>query len=132
MKITLKQNFVIGILTFLSISCTDDEFNLPYNSYSSILNQTESNNPTETILQNEINISINWTRESTGIFKGVLSKPLVLEKTTLVIYLQEEDRIPTGGFINPTTIMLNACNRFNVYDTVDGLTNSVIEIKEYR
>jgi hypothetical protein len=61
----------------------------------------------------------------------VLSKPVDLNKTTLIIQLQEGDRIPTGGFVNPTTIMINSCNRFNVYETADGMSNAVIEIKEY-
>lgn len=104
---------------------------MPYQTYSSLLNQAGENNPTETILLNELGISIEWTRVDAGIFKGVLSKPIDLTKTTLIIQLQAENRIATGGFINSTTIRFNNCGRNNIIDSRDWVSNAVIEMKTF-
>ena len=131
MRLTLKI-LIIAILSLLTTNCSkEDDFKMPYKTYSSLISQVGENNPTETVLLNEINISIEWTRQSTGVFKGVLSKPIDINKSTFIIQLQEENRIPTGGFTDSITIMLNSCDRFNVYDTRDGISNAVIEIKDY-
>jgi len=104
---------------------------MPYQTYSSLLNQAGENNPTEAILLNELGISIEWTKVGAGIFKGVLSKPIDLTKTTLIIQLQAENRIATGGFINSTTIRFNNCDRNNIIDSRDWVSNAVIEMKTF-
>ena len=130
----LKVNLflTISFLLLLFSNCSkENDFKMPYKTYSSLINQVGENNPTETVLLNEIGISIEWTRQSAGVFKGILSKPIDTSKSTLLIQLQEENRMPTGGFSDSITIKLNCCDRYNVYDSRDGVSNAVIEIKEY-
>jgi hypothetical protein len=127
-----KTRFILASLSllFLFSNCEDD-VELPYKTYSAILNQENDTHPSAKILINELSISITWTRLATGIFRGVLSRELDLDKTTLIIQLQEFNRIPIGGFIDSKTIEFHNCDRFNLYDTRDGLSKAVIEIKAF-
>ena len=118
------------LLPLLFINC-DDDAAMPYRSYSSLISQEDTHDPTEKLLINELGFSIEWTRKASGAFKGVLSKPVDLDKTSLIIQLSESDRIATGGFINSTTIEFYTLDRFNVYDSRDGISNAVLEIKTY-
>ena len=118
------------LLPLLFTNC-DDDAAMPYRSYSSLISQEGTNDPNEKLLINDLGISIAWTRKAAGVFKGVLSKPVALDKTSLIIQLSESDRIATGGFVNSSTIEFYTLDRFNVYDSRDGTSNALIEIKTY-
>ena len=118
------------LLPLLFSNCNNDAV-MPYRTYSSLISQEGANNPTEKILINELEVSIEWTRKAAGVFKGVLSKPVDRDKTTLIIQSPDPDRIPTGGFVNSTTIEFYNVDRYNVYDSRDDVSNAVIEIKTY-
>ena len=130
---TLTKNplLLVVFASFIFVACDDDDDESSYKTYSSLLTQENQEDPTENVLINELDITIEWTREEMGIFKGVLSKPVDLDETTMVIQLQQYNRIPTGGFIDSQTIEFHNCDRFNLYDARDGLTNAVIEIKSF-
>jgi hypothetical protein len=119
------------LLSLLLSNCGKDETVTPFNIYSSLINQSDENIPTENVLVNNLGITITWTREDVGTYKGVLSKPVDLNKTTLIIQLQENDRIATGGFIDSNTIVFSSADRYNLYDARDGFSHGVIEIKTF-
>lgn len=128
-----RRNFCfLSFLLFpLVFTNCDDDAAMPYRSYSSLISQEGTSDPTEKLLINELGLSIEWTRKAAGAFRGVLSKPVDLNKTSLIIQLSESDRIATGGFINSSTIAFYTLDRFNVYNSRDGISNAMIEIKSY-
>jgi hypothetical protein len=127
-KAKIVTTFLISILI---ISCTEENV-LPYSTYSSLLSQSQSDNPTEKVLFNDMGLSIEWTRIAVGIFEGKMSKEIDLNNVTIFIHIQESNRIATGGFVDSKTIQINALDRYNVYDTRDGFSNAELEIKDYR
>jgi len=120
------------LLSVLFYTCTDDGIELPYRTYSSLINQVATDAPTENILTNQLDISITWSRLAEGKYEGKLSREIDVNSTTIIIQLQELNRIATGGFQDASTIQLHVLDRFNVYDTRDGLSNAQLEIKQFQ
>ena len=118
---------------FILTSCEDDDKEQqPFKIYTSLLSQEGESIPTETVLQNDLDLTITWTRLDRGKFRGVLSRRMTtLDKTTITFQAQSVDRIVTGGFIDEGAIRIDVCNRYNVYDTYDTFDNTVIEIKAF-
>lgn len=131
---TLSALSLFMILSlFISTSCEeDDKEQEPFKKYTSLLSQEGEHIPTETVLQNDLDLTITWTRLDRGKFRGVLSQRVTsLDKTTIMFQAQSVDRIVTGGFIDEGAIRIDVCSRYNLYDTFDTFENVVVEIKTY-
>ncbi len=99
--------------------------------YSSVLTATGTNNPEETILLNELDISIVWERSGKGIYTGTLAEP-VDEKTTLIFQIQDQDVISISELIDFKTIKIENYQKTNTYNHIDGFDNAVLEIKRFK
>jgi len=107
---------------------------ISYKVYTAILNQSGTNNPTVTILQNSLGGNIVWTRFATGSYKGTLSNTFTVNKTYVSSSLsQTGNDILNGG---PSFILPNSEIDFFYYHVtsgnfLDNITNAFIEIKVY-
>ncbi len=120
---TLESNEI----TSTEYVCNDEKL---YRTYAALLTQNDENNPIETILLNELNISIDWVRLDQGEYQGTLSEPID-EKTTLIFQVKDENILSTSEFFDSMTILLHNRVRTNLYQPVDGFENAVLEIKKY-
>lgn len=107
--------------------CSDQRL---YKTYAALISQDNENQPTEVVLLNELNISIDWVRLDKGEYEGTLSEPID-ERTTLIFQVKNESILSTSEFLNSTTILLHNRVRTNLYQPVDGFENAVLEIKKY-
>ncbi|MGY3793066.1 DUF7151 family protein [Aquimarina sp. 433] len=101
-----------------------------YQIYAALLTQSDENDPIETSLLNELNISIDWIRLDQGEYQGTLSEP-ISEDTTLIFQVKDENILSTSEFFDSMTILLHNRVRTNLYQPVDGFENAVLEIKKY-
>ncbi|MBW2937865.1 hypothetical protein KXJ69_07075 [Aureisphaera sp. CAU 1614] len=116
-----------GILDNNEIDSTNffcNENELP-EIYSAILQQSGTDSPTATVLKNDLDIEIEWSRIAQGRFVGFVNPSLDLEKTILLTNSSELEIT----FSNSNEIqILNTCG-VNAY--CDGFENVSIEIKVY-
>lgn len=108
-----------------------------YKPYTSILSQTDVDNPTEIILLNTLNTQITWIRTGVGIYEGRITTHLFKPDKTIANVLSNSS---TGPTILKCTIYAYVSNdntiQINTTDTAgdlsdDILNNTPIEIKVY-
>ena len=105
-----------------------------YKVYTAILNQSGTNNPTVTVLQNSLGGNIVWTRFATGSYKGTLSNTFTVNKTYVSSSLsQTGNDIFNGGpsFLSPNSEIDFFYFHVNSGNFLDDITNAFIEIKVY-
>lgn len=105
---------------------------LPYTSRVSLLNQSGTGVPTETILENGAGINITWTRLSAGMYRGTYGSSVDTSKTTLRLGNAYKYNEIIGVIIDSTT------TRFQVSVETDGgpgtdgvLENTMLEFRVY-
>jgi hypothetical protein len=104
---------------------------LPYKIYSALLNQTGTNNPVDTVLENTLG-NIVWTRGGVGYYIATLSGSFTTNKTTVLfgnpLYsLPPIDIISNLGSIN--SVDINVISNGVLTDSL--LSNTFIEIRVY-
>lgn len=114
------------------INSTDDR---PYQSYVALLNQSGNGDPVPTVLENTMQITLAWSRVTTGIYKADWSTVLP-DTNTLFINPSQ------GNFKNQTVIVnafgssiagfqLSTFNQSLAALSDDELNNTGIEIRIY-
>lgn len=103
---------------------------LPYKVYTAFLNQTGTNDPLVTILENTIG-DIEWTRNDLGEYSGILLGAFVNGKTILQLGITNANE--SDAWINPNTqIYIIDVNEIKISsDGDDQLTNYLVQIKIY-
>jgi len=106
---------------------------LPYKSYVALLTQTGTNDPIAYIAENEANLTVTFTRNSSGNFTGTMPSGYVAGKTTIITGSCSVETIFTAAFQNTTTIVLrtfvNQSGTNTFYD--DELNSTFFEIRIY-
>jgi hypothetical protein len=100
---------------------------LPYKVYTVILNQTGTNAPVATVLENSIG-DIVWGYVSAGVYSATLNGAFTLQKTTVQLEQGENQNNYTRGAQNFTinSIVVRS------FIPQDGLiTNAFLEIRVY-
>jgi hypothetical protein len=102
-----------------------------YKIYSALLNQTGTNNPVDTVLENTLG-NIVWTRGGVGYYIATLSGSFTTNKTTVLfgnpLYsLPPIDIISNLGSIN--SVDINVISNGVLTDSL--LSNTFIEIRVY-
>ncbi|QEH42764.1 hypothetical protein [Chitinophaga sp. XS-30] len=95
-------------------------------SYYAILNQSNTEAPQSTIVENSLELTINWTRISAGKYLGTLSRSIDLEKS---IILSTNHQYVKCQFQNDHEILL--MNEMGVNFFADGFSNYSLSIKVF-
>ena len=101
----------------------------PYKVYTAFINQTGTNAPVSTILENDLG-TITWSRQDAGIYSGVPSWAYVANKTILPkMGGYSENDFVISYSENAHTISLLSIEGGEVAD--DALINFPLEIRVY-
>lgn len=100
-----------------------------YQSYVSTISQSGTDNPTSNVLDNSLNISISWARQSEGKYIGTLDQSLDLNKATLFYSTPSTHLAVQGGFLNSSSVKLWLDNGLGNWS--DNFSNLSFEIRLY-
>jgi hypothetical protein len=117
----------------LLMSCDEDknfEELAPYRTYTALLNQQDEDAPVATVLENTLNITIEWSRTSTGKYLGTLSQPVDINKSALWVSTPPTHAVMRIRFNSPTEIYLEAGQGVNFH--TDTFSNVSLELKVYK
>lgn len=99
--------------------------------YTATVNQTGTNNPVMTILQNQIG-NIIWTRNSAGLYYGALTGAFPTTKTQAwAQQSQATDRLVVCEVVDQDTLLLYQGGLDTPFNPVDELANVLLDIKVY-
>ncbi len=103
--------------------------NIAYKKYIALLNQTGTNDPTATVLENTLSSVITWTRSALGEYEGTLTAEFTDNKTFVLITITQNGQVlasrKTDNIVQVYTFTSNGT-------ATDGyLTNASIEIRVY-
>ena len=105
---------------------------LPYTSRVSLVTQTGSAAPTETILENSAGITLTWTRLNAGHYRATYGSAVDLSKTTLRIGNAYQYAEIIGVIIGSTTAIFELMIEADNLGGIDAaLTNTMLEIRVY-
>jgi len=105
---------------------------LPYTSRVSLVAQSGTNAPTETILENSAGITLTWTRLSAGMYRATYGSSVDLSKTTLRIGNTYKYSEIIGVIIDSTTTKFQLAIESDGGPGVDDtLENTMLEIRVY-
>ena len=94
-------------------------------TYAAILSQQGSSAPSGTIVNNELGVTITWTRAEQGKYTGTISSPLDLQRTLVL----NNSNMVSCQLTSATEIKLeNSCG---VNAWCDGFQNLMVEIRVY-
>ncbi|PTX15157.1 hypothetical protein C8N40_10844 [Pontibacter mucosus] len=117
----------------LLMGCDEDknfEELAPYRTYTALLNQQDEDAPVATVLENTLNITIEWSRTSRGKYLGTLSQPVDINKSTLWVSTPPTHAVMRIRFNSPTEIYLEAGQGVNFH--TDTYSNVSLELKVYK
>nr|WP_288933349.1 hypothetical protein [uncultured Allomuricauda sp.] len=109
--------------------CNGDPGDFSYQSYASLISQTGTDNPTEQVLENSLNLVITWTRESQGIYIGTLDTSIDISKTVIFFSTPTTHTGVRGTLVSNNQIRLELQNGVNVF--ADNFENLSFELREY-
>ncbi len=94
-----------------------------------MINQTGTNNPQSSILENTLGLTIVWTRESQGKYVGVLDSTIDIGKTVIFYTTPTTHTGVRGEIVGNNEVRIELQNGINVF--ADGFTNLSFELREY-
>ncbi|MDC6365054.1 MULTISPECIES: hypothetical protein [Flavobacteriaceae] len=109
--------------------CNGDPAGLPYLSYVSLINQTRAEDPTTTVLENTLELSIVWTRESQGIYVGAMNRSIDIGKTVIFYTTPTTHTGVRGEIVGDNEVRLELQNGINAF--ADDFSNLSFELREY-
>lgn len=109
--------------------CNADATGLSYLSYVSLLNQTGTNDPQSSVLENTLGLNIVWTRESQGKYVGALDSTIDIGKTVIFYTTPTTHTGVRGEIVGNNQVRIELQNGINVF--ADDFTNLSFELREY-
>ena len=109
--------------------CNADPADFAYQSYASLISQTGTDNPVSNILDNSLNLTIVWTRESPGRYLGTLDRSIDIGKTVIFFSTPSSHTGVRGELVGDNQIRLELQNGINVF--ADNFENLSFELREY-
>ena len=97
----------------------------PYKVYTALLNQSGTNAPVATVLENTLGGTVVWTRNSTGLYTGTLAGVFTANKTWTSITSTATGTVTGAVSISVDAVMVAT----SFLDS--ALSNSAIEIRVY-
>ncbi len=109
--------------------CNADSTDFTYQSYASLISQTGTDDPTSNVLDNSLNLTIVWTRESQGRYLGTLDRSIDIGKTVIFFSTPSSHTGVRGELVSDNQIRLELQNGINVF--ADNFENLSFELREY-
>lgn len=109
--------------------CNADSTGLTYLSYVSLINQTGTEDPTTTVLENSLGLSITWTRESQGKYVGSLDRSIDIGKTVIFYTTPTTHTGVRGEIVGDNEVRIELQNGTNAF--ADNFSNLSFELREY-
>lgn len=109
--------------------CNADATGLSYLSYVSLLNQTGTNDPQSSVLENTLGLNIVWTRESQGKYVGALDSAIDIGKTVIFYTTPTSHTGVRGEIVGNNQVRIELQNGINAF--ADDFTNLSFELREY-
>ncbi|UII79151.1 hypothetical protein [Flagellimonas sp. CMM7] len=109
--------------------CNADAAGLSYLSYVSLLNQTGTNDPQSSVLENTLGLNIVWTRESQGKYIGALDGTIDIGKTVIFYTTPTTHTGVRGEVVGNNQVRIELQNGINVF--ADDFSNLSFELREY-
>lgn len=98
-----------------------------YKEYMALLTQSGTDDPTVTIIKNELSGDVSWTRNATGIYDGTLVGEF-LNDTTGVISMTASPDLVTGARFSDDVVRLRVKDPSTTADIDGKLTDSLVRI----
>ncbi len=109
--------------------CNGDVTGLSYLSYVSLISQSGTADPQSTILENSLNLNIDWVRESQGMYVGTLDKTIDIGKTVIFYTTPTTHTGVRGEVVADNQVRIELQNGINAF--ADNFTNLSFELREY-
>ena len=111
--------------------------NVSYKKYIALLNQTGTNAPVATVLENTLDVNLTWNYNLVGEYYTTNSM-FLRTKTSVIINQTSTQNIGIGAFITASTtpsddtIIISVYDPYNSFNNINGfLVNTYIEIRVY-
>ena len=122
---TLDANEV----TSIEYLCNGDNADITYQSYVALLSQSGTENPSSVVLENTLELGINWIRESQGKYVGTLDKDITIGKTVIFYTTPTTHTGVRGEIISDNQVRIELQNGTNAF--MDNFTNLSFELRQY-
>lgn len=122
---TLEANEV----TSTEYLCNGDNADITYQSYVALLSQSGTENPSAVVLENTLELGINWTRESQGKYVGTLDKDITIGKTVIFYTTPTTHTGVRGEIISDNQVRIELQNGINSF--MDNFSNLSFELRQY-
>jgi len=111
--------------------CNGNDASQDYVNYISKISQTGTLAPTGDVLENSMNLTITWVRESTGTYLGTFNKSLDLTKTIAIATPPSTIRNVYIQFVNDNSVRVKTEAFSPIYFLADDWEGLMLEIKEF-
>ncbi len=109
--------------------CNGDTSGLAFESYVSLISQTGTGDPTTTVLENSLGLTIVWTRESQGKYVGALDRTIDIGKTVIFYTTPTTHTGVRGEVVGDNEVRIELQNGINAF--ADDFSNLSFELREY-
>lgn len=109
--------------------CNVEDAKLDFTRYVSLISQSGTNNPISSVLENTIDIEINWVRESQGKYIGTLNSAIDINNSVIFYNTPNSHTGVRGEIISDTQIRLEFQDGINAFQ--DNFNNLSFELREY-
>ena len=109
--------------------CNGQDADLGFTRYVSLVSQSGTDNPTSNVLENTLNLEINWMRESQGEYLGDLSIPIDVNNTVILHNNLAEIRSVRVELISSNQIRIRTERLSGFFN--DNFDNLSLEIRFY-
>jgi len=109
--------------------CNGNTTGITYKSYVSLISQSETGDPSSIILENALDLNINWSRVSQGKYIGTLDKTITIGKTVIFYTTPTTHTGVRGEIIADNQVRIELQNGTNAF--MDDFTNLSFELRQY-
>lgn len=109
--------------------CNTDPTGFSFQSYVALISQSGTDNPTSVVLENQLNLVIDWTRESQGKYVGTLNRNIDIGKTVIFFSTPSTHTGVRGELLSDNQVRLELQNGINFF--ADDFADLSFELREY-
>lgn len=109
--------------------CNSDGTGYTYLSYVSLISQSGTDNPVSNVLENQLNLVIDWVREDQGKYLGTLNRTIDIGKTVIFYSTPSTHTGVRGELVSNNQVRLELQNGINYF--ADDFTDLSFELREY-
>lgn len=113
----------------ISFICNGQDVEIGFKRYVSLISQSGTNNPTYSVLENTMELHINWVRESQGKYIGTLSSSIDTNNSVIFYNTPSTHTGVRGSIVSSTEIRLELEAGINAFK--DNFNNLSFELRQY-